>query len=196
MIEEATGDRSGSVYQDRVMPRGNEGIVIKTHRLDAFKYSGAIHIIRHPLDAIASYFQWKKKIKGVDISWKEHICNSAERWKAHTLHWQQAPYPTTTIKFEDMKANTARELGEVISFLGREATQNEIEKSVEAASLNRARKQVEDQKLASQFYRKGRSGEGKKHFTFDEKKEVLRRTGPVLKHAGYNIDIESTDEMP
>ena len=195
MIEEATGERSGSVYQDRIMPRGNEGIVVKTHRLDAFKYSGAVHILRHPLDAIASYFRWKKEIKGVDIPWRDHVRNSADRWKSHTLHWLRAPYPTATIKFEDMKTDTDRELGEAISFLRREVTEHEIGEAVEAASLERARKQVGDEKLASQFYRKGDVGGGRERFSPDERREVQRRIGSVLDRAGYTIDIESSEEV-
>lgn len=58
MIEDATGRQSGSVYEGRIMPRGDEGVVIKSDRLDAIKYSGAVHILRHPLDAITSYFHY------------------------------------------------------------------------------------------------------------------------------------------
>ena len=51
-----TKKNSGSIYRDRVMPRGDDGVVIKTHALDAHRYTRAVHIVRNPFDAIASYY--------------------------------------------------------------------------------------------------------------------------------------------
>ncbi|MEA5596130.1 hypothetical protein [Rivularia sp. UHCC 0363] len=67
LIEESTGVKTGSIYDDRVMTRGLEGIVIKTttHQLDSSRYTKAIHIIRNPFDAIESYYSWK--IKGINL---------------------------------------------------------------------------------------------------------------------------------
>lgn len=61
MIEEATGKQSGSLYNDKVLPRGGEGIVIKTHELDSYRYTHAIHLVRNPFCAIESHFYYIKR---------------------------------------------------------------------------------------------------------------------------------------
>lgn len=52
LLENATGQPCGSLYRDRVMPRGEDGIAIKTHELDSSRYARAIHLVRNPFDAI------------------------------------------------------------------------------------------------------------------------------------------------
>ena len=58
LIEEVTGQKSGTIYGgNEIIKRGTEGVVIKTHGWDVYKYTHAVHLIRNPFDVCVSYYQ-------------------------------------------------------------------------------------------------------------------------------------------
>ena len=101
LVEEATGESTGSIYQDRVIPRSSEGVVIKTHALDAYRYTRALHIIRNPFDSIESYFRWKQEIDKREVDWSEHVQTSIKDWKQHTKYWKSVNIPVLLVRYEN-----------------------------------------------------------------------------------------------
>lgn len=186
LLEEATGKETGSVYDDRIMPRSENGIVIKTHKRDLFNYNGAIHLLRHPMDSIVSYYHFRKNIEKKKVNWEDHIVQAAKSWELHTKHWLNAPYPVKQVRFEDMKRDTAGVLDQVLSYLNQEVRKKEISDAVKESSLSRAQEKSQNKDVASKFYRKGNTGDERDRFSCDEKKLVLNIVRPTLQRIGYS----------
>src|SRR5687768_1117494 len=53
LLESATGELTGNTSQHaRILPRGNDGLVIKTHQRDSHRYTHGIHLVRNPFDVL------------------------------------------------------------------------------------------------------------------------------------------------
>lgn len=184
MIEQATGKPSGSVYQDRVLPHGKEGVVIKTHRLDSVQYTHAIHLVRNPFDAIESYFHYKKEIAGeTDLTWDEHVKQSVQRWRAHTEHWLEARCSVYRVRYEDLRKDTVNELKELLLWLGHDLPLEKLVRVVEASTLDMMRETQPD--LGPRFFRRGEVGSGMQEFTVEQRHFVIETLGDLLRACGY-----------
>jgi hypothetical protein len=204
MIEQATGQKSGSAHRDLLMPRGSEGIVIKTHRLDSDRYTRAIHLIRSPFDAIASHFYHKRDFKCKDIEWEKHVEESVERWRLHSEHWLAAQIPILRIKYEDLRVDTKKELARVLSWLGFAIPEDDIADTVNKARLESMRKIPSDIKgkflrdeehvgRLEHFFRRGQSGVGVNRFSAAERQFAFNSLRDLLKKLGYD-DVVTTPE--
>jgi len=184
LIEEATGELSGSVYNDRIMPRSREGVVIKTHELDSYRYTHAIHLLRNPFDAIESYFYWKRDVGGNDrITWNEHVEQSVLEWRAHTQHWLQVRYPTYRLRYEDLHGDTIGQLRSLLSWLCYDLPSERLMAAVEEANLDKMRKK--GSKLGRRFFRRGQVGKGIERFTEEQRRFVIDHLQDLLEVCGY-----------
>jgi hypothetical protein len=191
MIEEATGRTSGSVYQDRVLTRGEEGIVIKTHELDSYRYTHSIHLIRNPYDVIDSYFSYLKEIiECKDLEWSTHVIQSIQEWKAHTAHWLNVRYPVLRVRYEDLVADTPRELERVLSWLGYNISLQKLSSVVESAQLEKMREVAPA--IGNNFFRRGQVGGGITKFN-EEQRTLISKTLYDLLVTGA-VHHESTSE--
>lgn len=185
LIELATGTPSGSVYDDRILPRGREGIVIKTHLCNRGEFDRAIHLVRNPFDAIESYFHWKRDVQGdATVEWPKHVRETAAEWRDHTLHWLASEIPTHSMRYEDLRAAPQRELKSVLDWMGCNVAEVECIKAVEQADLERMRELHPT--LGTQFFRKGAIGEGKQAFDADLSHMMTDTIGDLLERFGYD----------
>jgi len=184
IVEEATGTQTGSIYQDRVMPRGSEGIVIKTHDLDSYRYTHAFHLIRNPFDAIESYFHWRRDVAGQDsITWDQHIEESVAYWRAHTRHWIRAKYPVYRVRYEDLHKDVISQSRLLLLWLGYDLSSEQLMTVAEASRLNSMREKSSE--LGSRFFRRGQVGEGMRQFTQEQKSFVVDTLRDLLVDCGY-----------
>jgi hypothetical protein len=230
LIELATGATSGSVYDDRILPRGREGIVIKTHQCNRSEFDRAIHLVRNPFDAIESYFHWKRDVQGDKaVDWEEHVRAAILEWREHTLHWlAPAPAPsegggrgvsaacdnttdmrscnetihpppdpsphgrgdgwadarrTHLVRYEDLRAEPARVLRDVLTFLGCDVSEDACRSAVEQAELERMRELHPT--LGERFFRKGAVGAGRHAFDDTLAGVVVETIGDLLERLGY-----------
>jgi len=197
MIELATGAASGSVYDDRILPRGREGIVIKTHLCNRHEFDRAVHLVRHPLDAIESYYHWKRDIQGnIDLQWREHALESAAQWREHTLHWSWNDAGThgrqdaagqgrvLCVRYEDLRARPAAELARVLEFLGCTMSSGACDQAVAGAEIERMR--ALHPTLGQRFFRQGIVGAGEAAFDETLRGEVMDAIGEVASRFGYD----------
>jgi len=197
LIELATGEASGSVYDDRIMPRGRDGIVIKTHLRNCSEFDRAIHLVRNPFDAIESYFHWKRDIQGdASVDWAQHVRQSAVEWREHTLHWLsqgnegsrdrgiEARSLRRLVRYEDLRANPLRELQGVLDWLGCDAADDACRSAVEQAALERMR--ALHPTLGAQFFRKANVGEGRSAFDDELVHAVTATLSDLLGRFGYD----------
>lgn len=185
LIENATGARSGSVYTDRILPRKGDGIVIKTHELDSAQYTRAVHIVRHPLDAIESYYHWRRDVaKESKVDWPAHVRDATERWRLHTEHWLACRCPAYRLRYEDLHAAPENELRKLLQWLGfTDVSDNQINVAVAGSSIEKMRQL--DPKLGPIFFRRGRVGEAGGAFLPDQQEYITKLLRPYLDQFGY-----------
>ncbi len=183
LLEKSAGELCGSIYKDRIMPRGAEGIAIKTHALDSDKYDRAIHIVRNPFDVIESYFFWKRDVAGKKIEWDENVRTTIAEWRDHTKHWLAAPCPVHRVRYEDLKAQPSKELGAILRWLGHEVAPAQIEAAVAEGQIENMREM--NQELGEKFFRRGEVGKSYSSFTPEQLALIGRELRQWIEQFGY-----------
>lgn len=184
LLEAVTGERCGSIYADRIMPRNAHGLVIKTHALDSADYSRAIHLVRNPFDAIESHFHWKREIAGDQTTrWEEHVEQGVEAWRRHTEHWLEAPGDSHRLRYEHLHAAPANTLLRLLTWLGRSASEAAVDAAVAAGSLVDMRSLHPT--LGARFFRRGQVGASYAAFTDRQKRAAVDRLEPLLCRLDY-----------
>ncbi|GAA6015220.1 hypothetical protein JCM10207_003647 [Rhodosporidiobolus poonsookiae] len=156
LIERTTGFQTSSIYCDRALQQTFQGecdhsrdhqFFVKQHfpalpktirttdrrwRSYYQQWDQAVHVVRNPLDAVASWYhlshapktadgltQHDYKLK-IDKFGEEHadsIRDLAERWRRHTVYWDEAPILTHTLRYEDLKAQPIPHMLSLLTFL-------------------------------------------------------------------------------
>lgn len=190
LIEEATGLASGSLYQeqDGILERSSEGVVIKTHSLDSYRYTHAVHLVRNPFDAIESFYSFKKDFWGSTLSWDEHVRIEVAAWRRHFEHWQAVTIPTYRIRYEDVRAAPEKQLQDLLGWIGQDVPEDQVIKAVQGATLARLR---ESRGARGQdFFRRGSSGEGKVRFSQEQRHLVTVQLAHYMSMLGYEASRE------
>ncbi len=143
-------DPSGTNKRDfDRMPRPR---IIKSHECFDPRYPRVIYIVRDPRDVAVSQYHYHRKI--MRIGDDSPIENFVTRFLAGETcphgSWGQnvVTWLTTSagdprfllLRYEDMVADTARELGKIVAFLGISASPEQIAQAVERSSAGRMRK--------------------------------------------------------
>ena len=139
------------VTRNRDLMRIPRPRIIKSHQYFDPRYRQVIYIVRDPRDVVVSQYHFQRKRKliadGFPLtdfvekflsgetcfygSWGEHVGS----WLA-TRHGQPG---FLLLRYEDMVADTARELAKIASFLGRTAAPDMIERAVARSSADAMR---------------------------------------------------------
>ena len=184
MVEQATKQSSGSIYDDRVMPRGRDGIVIKTHLNDSSEYTHAIHLIRNPFDATESFFRWRTEIDNqANLNWEKHLAESTLQWRRHTEHWRDCQCNKYRLRYEDLVRDTVHELNLLLLWLGKDLSHDALEDVVRKAKIEQMRKI--NAKIGDRFFKSGQIGRGKEVYNESERSFVLDALGDLLIELSY-----------
>ncbi|USN99833.1 MAG: sulfotransferase domain-containing protein [Phycisphaeraceae bacterium] len=133
---------------------------IKTHFMRSESHprlaetARVVHVVRHPRDVLLSALNYRR-MEGVieplsDAQYTEmFIRNSGDAlwarlgygtWIQHAASWAQATaWPVLTIKYEDLKADTAAVLRRVLAFVEVDVGENEIERAVKQSTFDNLR---------------------------------------------------------
>lgn len=187
LLEAATGAATGSVYAESqgVMERGAEGLVVKTHACDSYRYTRAIILVRHPLDAISSYYHYRVDFGNASDSWEEFIRKAVPRWREFTLHWNSTKYDTLCIRFEDLKADAVSALRGVVGWLGVSLSHEQLVSAVQTCTLEQLRKR--NPHTGERFFRQGRIGNGRDAFSPEQKAWTRACLGDIAEQFGYDL---------
>ena len=190
LIESATGQQTGSIYNDRVFQRGRNGIVIKTHSRDSFKYNKAIILVRNPLDAFASHYKWRKSFERHNkvVEREEHINRCISMWKNFYTHWSGLRYPNLVINFENLKSETENNLKSIIDFLEKDISANVIKEAIEESEISKMRNDKESGSFGGNFFNSGKSNVGRTFFTTAELVKIQKGIGKIAEKHGYVIE--------
>lgn len=124
----------------------------------------------------------------------------AETWAAHAYLWlQRIPKNRLhIIRFEDIKTNPLPEVKRLLTFLGVQRSEEDIQRAITSSSFERA-KQAETayraQQTQTQFAevnRKGQPGEWKTNYTPETLRSFTGLPLSVLNTFGYEADISAT----
>lgn len=180
-------------------------------------------LVRDPRDvAVSQYFQWKHRMRpwkkringypahGTEVSPFSFVMNPAigmpaiidfmEVWERELERCNAA----LLVRYEDLRADTGRELGRLLEFLGAPASPEEIQDAVRFSSLENMRKLEGEGKLGflgrrgrpgdkgdpqSFKTRRGKVGGWTDYFTPEEARviETCLRERPVLGYGGAGL---------
>jgi len=129
-------------------------------------------------------------------------------WDGHVESWCANPHqlPGFFVRYEDMLEDTLSEMRRLCDFLGLEKTDAEIQEAVNQSTFSRMRS-IEQRELENKVegfffseYRKqrsdtpdrfmnsGKSGEGSRRLSHDQRNAVLSLFHPMLTKLGYSMD--------
>lgn len=145
--------------------------IIKTHQYFDHRYRRMIYIVRDPRDVALSYYDFQRKYRQIsdDYPLETYINDfvsgkliSADwgTWGENVASWLYTRAQSSNfllLRYEDMIADTARELARVARHLEIEALPERLQNAVERSSADRMRemeKQQENEWVATKKHRK------------------------------------------
>lgn len=189
---------------------------------------GAIYILRNPLDVAVSNANYRLLgsgeqaagmtaearaarsaqlidrfiAEGGDPVWRQQGMGS---WDENVRSWmaKSNPVPRLVLRYEDMKADTARTAADICRFLSVSRTPDEIAAAVERSSFDRLRAMEEREIAARQegffyddqragaldagirFIHRGEVGAGAASMTEAQRRAAVERFGATMRIAGY-----------
>lgn len=187
--------------------------IIKSHQYFDPRYPRIIYIVRDPRDVVISqyHFQRKRKLVADDFplakfvdrfiagqtcyygSWGEHVAS----WLA-TRHGQPG---FLLLRYEDMVADTQRELAKAAEFLKTNSTPEQIAQAVERSSADTMRKL--EKKQAQQFsstkntrqdiafVRAAKAGDWRDSLPEDGAVKLEKAWGHLIEWLGYELLVKN-----
>jgi hypothetical protein len=191
------------------MHRAKRPRFIKSHQYFDPRYRQIIYIVRDPRDVALSQYHFHRKRRLIDdaypierfvtrfIAGETSIYGS---WGENAASWLSTRYGKSgflLLRYEDMLADTRRELEKIASFLNVEVTAQRLTEVVERSSADQMRKLEKDQahlwsstretRQDVAFVREARAGGWKAALPADSAAEMESAWGPLLKWLGYEL---------
>jgi len=188
-------------------------VFVKTHNFlgefegyplhNASVSSGAIYIVRNPLDVVislANYFDL-----GIDeaIDYmaeedtgtpneKENVPQIITSWSLNVQSWTQDPKPEVLVlRYEDMLENPVKVFRKLVSFLGQPRDPNRLKKAIRFSSFDQLKSQekrsgfVEKHENANSFFRKGRKNQWRGKLTDEQVRKIIESHGEQMARFKY-----------
>ena len=195
LLESATELRCGTIYREEgIMSRPDRGLAIKTHQCDSYKYSRAIHLVRHPLDVLDSYYRWKREYaRQRTASWERFAARGTSQWVRHTERWLAVRYDVFLLRYEDLYRDPEEGLTRLLVWLGCEAEGGVVRKAVEESTIDRIRQRVPERE-GRLFFRRGGTGRSLGHYSPELLALIRERAGGTMERLGYAIPDPSSGE--
>ncbi|HSZ60854.1 MAG TPA: sulfotransferase domain-containing protein [Terriglobales bacterium] len=195
------------------MPRPR---IIKSHECFDPRYPRVIYIVRDPRDVVLSQYHYHRKIRKLDDespleqfvtrflagetcphgSWGQNVAT----W----LYTSEASPRFLLLRYEDLVANTARELVKVASFLQLSAGLEQIAQAVERSSADRMRqlekKQTDKNELVKgsrkdlSFVRAAGSGGWRSELPAPMVARIEAAWGPLMQRLGYELSSQPSKQ--
>lgn len=183
--------------------------IIKSHECFDPRYPRVIYIVRDPRDVVVSQYHYHRKLKKIgDDSPIElfvtrflagQTCPHGS-WAENVTTWlatRENDPRFLLLRYEDMVADTCREMTKIADFLGLSASAQQIATAVERSSVSRMRKleQAEtDQCSLTQgsrkdisFVRSASAGGWSKDLPAAQVERIEAAWGPLMRHLGYEL---------
>ncbi len=183
--------------------------LIKSHQYFDPRFKRVIYIVRDPRDVCLSYYHFQRKYRFIEDGYPmerfaERFVNSEASdfgaWGEHVASWLAARYTSPgflLVRYEDLVAETERELGRIAAFLGIAADDRQIAQAVERSSADVMRRQEEleqDTWVATRgrrkdvpFFGPAKPGRWKTEMPPASVALIESAWGPLMKALGYEL---------
>ena len=192
----------------------NDGLtLIKTHNCLAMDRgypvintkvtSGAIYIVRNPLDVAISFANHLGKSIDETIEimntpglktplTKKAVHEVYGSWSENVASWTARPHRAIYVmKYEDMHADPEKTFGRLARHLLLNPTRRQLLKAIENSSFERLKEQEkkegfrEKPKTAKTFFRSGKTGEWRKKLSREQIDRIITAHGEQMRRFGY-----------
>jgi hypothetical protein len=168
--------------------------------------SGAIYIVRNPLDVAISYAHHLGKsidfaidfmnLKNAEaLGSEKHVYEVYGSWSQHVLSWTRKPHPAIYVmRYEDMLAEPQKTFGALARHLLFTPTDEQLADAIDRSSFERLREQEEKDGFrerpenAERFFRDGRAGQWKDVLTPQQIARIVDAHHEQMKRFGYLPD--------
>jgi hypothetical protein len=193
------------------MPRPR---IIKSHECFDPRYRRVIYIVRDPRDVVVSQYHYHRKLRKIaDTSPIEtfvarflagETCPHGS-WGQNVTTWlatREGDPRFLLLRYEDMVADTARELTKVVAFLNLSVSPKQVAQAVERSSADRMRKLEQAQtdlhgltrgsRKDLSFVRAAGSGGWRSDLPAPMVEKIETAWGPLMRHLGYELSSQSS----
>jgi hypothetical protein len=213
-IDRLVPDPTGTAKKDfDRIPRPR---IIKSHECFDPRYPRVIYIVRDPRDVVVSQYHYHRKIRRIEVdspiekfvprflagetcphgSWGQNVAT----W----LYTSEGDPRFLLLRYEDLVADTARELAKVVDFLKLSAGPAQIAQAVERSSADRMRamEKAQDNGLFKgsrndmSFVRAAGSGGWRTGLPAPMVAKIESAWGPLMRHLGYELSTKTASEAP
>ena len=165
--------------------------------------SGAIYIVRNPLDVVlslANYFghsmdeaiEFMAEERTGTPNEKENVPQIITSWSMHVQSWtQNTGEETLVLRYEDMLDNPVKVFRKLVSFLGQKRDPARLKKAVRFSSFEQLKSQekqrgfVEKHENARSFFRQGQKNQWREKLTDEQVKKIIDSHGEQMVRFNY-----------
>ena len=165
--------------------------------------SGAIYIVRNPLDVVlslANYFdhsmdeaiEFMAEERTGTPNEKENVPQIITSWSTHVQSWtQNIGEETLVLRYEDMLDNPVKVFRKLVSFLGQKRDPARLKRAVRFSSFEQLKSQekqrgfVEKHENARSFFRQGQKNQWREKLTDEQVKKIIDSHGEQMTRFNY-----------
>jgi hypothetical protein len=204
-------------HSDRTLRGLPRPRIMKSHECFDPRYQRIIYVVRDPRDVAVSNYHWEMKQRSMGDSypierfvprWMEPVYWARlGSWGDHVTSWlstRQGKEGFLLLRYEDMLADPAREMGKVAVLLGIDPAPERLKRAAELSSADRMRKLEKDQgdkwvqtkytRQDKQFVRKAGSGDWREILPAESVQMIESAWGEIMKSLGYKLSSQMADE--
>ena len=167
---------------------------------------GAIYVIRNPLDIAVSFSHHLAEPvdRVIDLMARDYVNTSTNpdmmidfigSWSQHVESWTAGPNPGLhVIRYEDMLDKPQKTFGDMVRFLGLDATRRAVNQAIRHASFNVLKKQEEQagfrerSRHAERFFRSGTKGQWRGCLTDHQVERLIADHREQMARFGYTLE--------
>lgn len=185
------------VHRKFIYKRFKDIAFFKSHHMPKEKYRRVIYIYRDGRDAMNSYYHMNQAL-GLNFTWEDMIIHNKgilHQWHEHVEAWLSNPYNAEIIyvKYEDLLAAPLIELKKIATFIGVEASDEELQSNIDGNSMASMKKKEkkfgldynawkDDKKT---FFRKGKTKDYLNHIPPELIQHMEEKYKDTLSKMGY-----------
>jgi hypothetical protein len=200
----------------RELDRMKKPRIIKSHDCFDPRFPRVIYIVRDPRDVVVSQYHYHRKIKKIDDQYPKEsfvarflagdTCPHGS-WGQNVVTWlatSEGDPRFMLLRYEDMVADTAKELAKAVPFIGISATPELIAQAIERSSAGQMRKLEKEQsekigltrgsRKDISFVRAAGSGGWHTELPTPLVEKIEAAWGPIMRHLGYELSTHVPSE--
>ncbi|MGD0696114.1 MAG: sulfotransferase domain-containing protein [Terriglobia bacterium] len=188
--------------------------ILKSHEAFDPRYKKVIYIVRDPRDVVLSeyHFDIKRQLIPEGTPVEERVKLFLEggtcpygSWGENVASWLYAREHNPRfllVRYEDLEADTTRELARLAAFLGIEPTPERLTSAVERSTADQMRKlekaqahlwsSTKETRKDKPFVRAAKSGGWRKELPESSLSEIESAWGPLMKKLGYELYVQKS----